>query len=175
MEEGRQTPAEILKKIRTLEIKTRGLVETAFAGDYHSVFKGRGMNFEDVREYQPGDEIRTIDWNVTARLGTAYVKKFTEERELTVILVVDVSASGNFGSTTQSKRELAAEVACLLAFSAIRNNDKVGLILFTDRVELFIPPKKGRSHTLRLILELLFFDPIGRGTNAAGALNPWNK
>jgi len=175
MEEGRQTPAEILKKIRTLEIKTRGLVETAFAGDYHSVFKGRGMNFEDVREYQPGDEIRTIDWNVTARLGTAYVKKFTEERELTVILVVDVSASGNFGSTTQSKRELAAEVACLLAFSAIRNNDKVGLILFTDRVELFIPPKKGRSHTLRLIREILFFQPQGRGTEPALALDYLNN
>jgi len=167
--------SDILKKIRTLEIKTRGLVETAFAGDYHSVFKGRGMNFEDVREYQPGDEIRTIDWNVTARLGTAYVKKFTEERELTVILVVDVSASGNFGSTTQSKRELAAEVACLLAFSAIRNNDKVGLILFTDRVELFIPPKKGRSHTLRLIREILFFEPQGRGTEPALALDYLNN
>src|SRR5258708_23582865 len=175
MEEERHTPAEILKKIRTLEIKTRGLVETAFAGDYHSVFKGRGMNFEDVREYQPGDEIRTIDWNVTARLGTAYVKKFTEERELTVILVVDVSASGNFGSTIQSKRELAAEVACLLAFSAIRNNDKVGLILATDRVELFIPPKKGRSHTLRMIREILFFEPAGRGTDAALALDYLNK
>jgi len=175
MKEGRHTPAEILKKIRTLEIKTRGLVETAFAGDYHSVFKGRGMNFEDVREYQPGDEIRTIDWNVTARLGTAYVKKFTEERELTVILVVDVSASGNFGSTIQSKRELAAEVACLLAFSAIRNNDKVGLILFTDRVELFIPPKKGRSHTLRLIREVLFFEPQGRGTEPALALDYLNN
>jgi uncharacterized protein (DUF58 family) len=175
MEEERHTPAEILKKIRTLEIKTRGLVETAFAGDYHSVFKGRGMNFEDVREYQPGDEIRTIDWNVTARLGTAYVKKFTEERELTVILVVDVSASGNFGSRMQSKRELAAEVACLLAFSAIRNNDKVGLILFTDRVELFIPPKKGRSHTLRLIREILFFEPQGRGTEPALALDYLNN
>jgi len=175
MEEERHTPAEILKKIRMLEIKTRGLVETAFAGDYHSVFKGRGMNFEDVREYQPGDEIRTIDWNVTARLGTAYVKKFTEERELTVILVVDVSASGNFGSTMQSKRELAAEVACLLAFSAIRNNDKVGLILFTDRVELFIPPKKGRSHTLRLIREILFFEPQGRGTEPALALDYLNN
>ena len=175
MEEERHTPAEILKKIRTLEIKTRGLVETAFAGDYHSVFKGRGMNFEDVREYQPGDEIRAIDWNVTARLGTAYVKKFTEERELTVILVVDVSASGNFGSTAQSKRELAAEVACLLAFSAIRNNDKVGLILFTDRVELFIPPKKGRSHTLRLIREILFFKPQGRGTEPALALDYLNN
>src|ERR1041384_2970130 len=167
--------AEILKKIRGLEIKTRALVETAFAGDYHSVFKGRGMNFEDVREYQPGDEIRAIDWNVTARMGSAFVKKFTEERELTVMLVVDVSASGNFGSTTQSKRELAAEVACLLAFSAIRNNDKVGLLLFTDRVELFIPPKKGRSHTLRIIREILFFEPEGRGTDPALALDYLNK
>src|SRR6266567_3940640 len=175
MEERRKTPAEILKKIRALEIKTRGLVETAFAGDYHSVFKGRGMNFEDVREYQPGDEIRAIDWNVTARLGTAFVKQFTEERELTVMLIVDVSASGNFGSTMQSKRELAAEVACLLAFSAIRNNDKVGLLLFSDRVELFIPPKKGRSHTLRLIREILFFQPGGRGTAPALALDYLNK
>jgi uncharacterized protein (DUF58 family) len=175
MEPTTQTPAHILKKIRALEIKTRGLVEAAFAGDYHSVFKGRGMNFEDVREYQPGDEIRAIDWNVTARLGTPFVKKFTEERELTVMLIVDVSASGNFGSTTQSKRELAAEVACLLAFSAIRNNDKVGLLLFTDRVELFIPPKKGRSHTLRLIREILFFEPEGRGTNPALALDSFNK
>src|ERR1700736_3835598 len=167
--------AEILKKIRTLEIKTRGLVETVFAGDYHSVFKGRGMNFEDVREYQPGDEIRAIDWNVTARLGTAFVKKFTEERELTVILVVDVSASGNFGSVSQSKRELAAEVACVLAFSAIRNNDKVGLLLFSDRVELFIPPKKGRSHTLRIIREILFFEPAGRGTAPGLALDYLNN
>jgi uncharacterized protein (DUF58 family) len=175
MDERQKTPAEILKKIRALEIKTRGLVEAAFAGDYHSVFKGRGMNFEDVREYQPGDEIRAIDWNVTARLGAPFVKKFTEERELTVMLIVDVSASGNFGSTTQSKRELAAEVACLLAFSAIRNNDKVGLLLFTDRVELFIPPKKGRSHTLRIIREILFFEPEGRGTNPALALDSFNK
>ena len=167
--------AEILKKIRILEIKTKGLVETVFAGNYHSVFKGRGMNFEDVREYQPGDEIRSIDWNVTARLGNAFVKKFTEERELTVMLIVDVSASGNFGSSTQSKRELAAEVACLLAFSAIRNNDKVGLLLFTDRVELFIPPKKGRSHTLRLIRETLFFEPAGRGTDPALALDYLNR
>lgn len=170
-----KTPAEILKKIRALEIKTKGLVQSVFAGDYHSVFKGRGMNFEDVREYQPGDEIRAIDWNVTARLGTAFVKKFTEERELTVVLVVDVSASGNFGSSTQSKRELAAEVACLLAFSAIRNNDKVGLLLFSDRVELFIPPKKGRSHTLRIIREILFFEPAGRGTAPALALDYLNK
>jgi uncharacterized protein (DUF58 family) len=174
-EPGRQTPAEILKKIRALEIKTKGLVQTIFAGDYHSVFKGRGMNFDEVREYQPGDEIRAIDWNVTARLGTAFIKKFTEERELTVMLIVDVSASGNFGSGTQSKRELAAEVACLLAFSAIRNNDKVGLLLFTDRVELFIPPKKGRSHTLRLIREILFFEPEGRGTKPALALDYLNK
>lgn len=175
MNDARQTPAEILKKIRALEIKTKGLVQTMFAGDYHSVFKGRGMNFEDVREYQPGDEIRAIDWNVTARLGTAFVKKFTEERELTVILVVDVSASGNFGSVSQSKRELAAEVACVLAFSAIRNNDKVGLLLFSDRVELFIPPKKGRSHTLRIIREILFFDPAGRGTAPALALDYLNN
>ena len=175
MERNRQTPAEILKKIRALEIKTKGLVQTVFAGDYHSVFKGRGMNFEDVREYQPGDEIRAIDWNVTARLGTAFVKKFTEERELTVVLVVDVSASGNFGSVSQSKRELAAEVACLLAFSAIRNNDKVGLLLFSDRVELFIPPKKGRSHTLRIIREILFFEPAGHGTAPALALDYLNK
>ena len=166
---------EILRKIRGLEIKTRALVETAFAGDYHSVFKGRGMNFEDVREYQPGDEIRAIDWNVTARLGSPFVKKFTEERELTVMLIVDVSASGNFGSAAQSKRELAAEVACLLAFSAIRNNDKVGLLLFSDRLELFIPPKKGRSHTLRIIREILFFEPAGRGTDAAAALDHFNR
>src|SRR6267378_4961936 len=174
-DESRSGAEEILKKIRGLEIKTRALVETAFAGDYHSVFKGRGMNFEEVREYQPGDEIRAIDWNVTARLGSPFVKKFTEERELTVMLIVDVSASGNFGSTSQSKRELAAEVACLIAFSAIRNNDKVGLLLFTDRVELFIPPKKGRSHTLRIIREILFFQPAGRGTDAAAALDHFNR
>src|SRR5437016_6890483 len=174
-DDSRSGAEEILKKIRGLEIKTRALVETAFAGDYHSVFKGRGMNFEEVREYQPGDEIRAIDWNVTARLGSPFVKKFTEERELTVMLIVDVSASGNFGSTSQSKRELAAEVACLLAFSAIRNNDKVGLLLFTDRVELFIPPKKGRSHTLRIIREILFFEPQGRGTEPGLALDYLNK
>jgi uncharacterized protein (DUF58 family) len=175
MSEAQKTPAEILKKIRALEIKTKGLVQTMFAGDYHSVFKGRGMNFEDVREYQPGDEIRAIDWNVTARLGTAFVKKFTEERELSVVLVVDVSASGNFGSASQSKRELAAEIACVLAFSAIRNNDKVGLLLFSDRVELFIPPKKGRSHTLRIIREILFFQPVGRGTSPGLALDYLNN
>jgi uncharacterized protein (DUF58 family) len=174
-----EAPRDILKKIRRLEIKTRGLVEAAFAGQYRSVFKGRGMNFEEVREYQPGDEVRAIDWNVTARLGevhhNAYVKKFTEERELTVMLLVDVSASGNYGSVNLSKRELAAEVASLLAFSAIRNNDKVGLILFSDHVELFIPPKKGRLHTLRLIREILFFQPAGRGTDPAVALNYLNR
>jgi uncharacterized protein (DUF58 family) len=170
---------DILKKIRRLELKTRGMVEAAFAGQYRSVFKGRGMNFEEVREYQPGDEVRSIEWNVTARLGEvrgeAFVKKFTEERELTVMLVVDVSASGDFGSVNLSKRELAAEVACLFAFSAIRNNDKVGLILFSDHVELFIAPKKGRAHTLRLIREILFFEPKGRGTNPADALRYMNR
>lgn len=167
--------ADIQKKIRRLELKTRGLVEAAFAGQYRSVFKGRGMNFEEVREYQPGDEVRTIDWNVTARMGHPFVKKFTEERELTVMLVVDVSASGNYGSVNLSKRELSAEVACLLAFSAIRNNDKVGLILFSDEVELFIPPKKGRIHTLRLIREILYFQPHGKGTNPAEALDYLNR
>lgn len=169
----------ILKKIRRIELKTRGLVAATFSGQYRSVFKGRGMNFEEVREYQPGDEVRSIDWNVTAKFGEvrgdAYVKKFTEERELTVMLVVDVSASGDFGSVHLSKRELAAEVACLLAFSAIRNNDKVGLILFSDHVELFIPPKKGRLHTLRLIREILYFEPKGRGTLPATALDYLNQ
>lgn len=170
-----EQPRDIFKKIRHLELKTRGLVETAFAGQYRSVFKGRGMNFEEVREYAPGDEVRTIDWNVTARLGHPFVKKFTEERELTVMLIVDVSASGNFGSVRLSKRELAAEVACLLAFSAIRNNDKVGLILYSDHVELFIAPKKGRIHTLRLIREILYFEPSGRGTDTAAALRYLNR
>ena len=169
----------ILKKIRRIELKTRGLVAATFSGQYRSVFKGRGMNFEEVREYQPGDEVRAIDWNVTAKFGEvrgeAYVKKFTEERELTVMLVVDVSASGDFGSVHLSKRELAAEVACLLAFSAIRNNDKVGFILFSDHVELFIPPKKGRLHTLRLIREIVYFEPKGRGTLPATALDYLNQ
>ncbi|TSA35599.1 MAG: DUF58 domain-containing protein [Verrucomicrobiaceae bacterium] len=168
-------PKEILKKIRRLELRTRRLVNAGFAGQYHSVFKGRGMNFEEVREYAAGDEIRSIDWNVTARMNTPYVKKFTEERELTVMLVVDLSASGTFGSVELSKRELAAEVASILAFSAINNNDKVGLLLFSDDVELFIPPKKGRLHTLRLIREMLYFEPKGRGTNLAGALDYLNR
>jgi len=166
---------EILRKIRRLELRTRRLVESSFAGQYQSVFKGRGMNFEEVRPYTPGDEIRAIDWNVTARTGEPYIKKFTEEREMTVMIVLDVSASGNFGSIRESKRELAAEVAAVLAFSAIHNNDKVGLLLFSDRVELFIPPKKGRMHILRLIREMLYFQPQGRGTDLAGALEYLNK
>lgn len=170
-----ETPREILKKIRQLELKTRGMIDTAFSGQYRSVFKGRGMNFEEVREYQPGDEVRAIDWNVTARTGDAYIKKFTEERELTVMLVVDVSASGEFGTVNLSKRELAAEVACLFAFSAIRNNDKVGCILFSDHVEMFIPPAKGRGHALRIIREILFFEPKGKGTNVACALEAMNR
>jgi uncharacterized protein (DUF58 family) len=170
-----ESARDILKKIRHIELKTRKLVSTAFAGQYRSVFKGRGMNFEEVREYQAGDEVRAIDWNVTARMGHPFIKKFTEERELTVMLIVDVSASGNFGSVNLSKRELAAEVACLLAFSAIRNNDKVGLILFSDHVEHFIPPRKGSSHTLRLIRDILFFEPQGRGTDPTIALAYLNR
>jgi hypothetical protein len=166
---------EILRKIRRLELRTRRLVESSFAGQYQSVFKGRGMNFEEVRPYTPGDEIRAIDWNVTARTGEPYIKKFTEEREMTVMIVLDVSASGDFGSVRESKREVAAEVAAILAFSAIHNNDKVGLLLFSDRVELFIPPKKGRHHILRLIREMLYFSPQGRGTDLTGALEFMNK
>ncbi len=169
------TNTAILKKIRRLELRTRRLVDSSFAGQYHSVFKGRGMNFEEVREYAPGDEIRSIDWNVTARMDKPFVKKFTEERELTVLLAVDVSASGNYGSVGLSKREMAAEVAAILAFSAINNNDKVGLVLFTDRLELFIPPKKGRQHSLRLIRDMLYFEPAGKGTDVALALEYINR
>jgi uncharacterized protein (DUF58 family) len=168
-------PKEILRKIRRLELRTRRLVESSFAGQYQSVFKGRGMNFEEVRPYTPGDEIRSIDWNVTARTGEPYIKKFTEEREMTVMILLDVSASGNFGSVEESKREMAAEIAAILAFSAIHNNDKVGLLLFSDRVELFIPPKKGRHHILRLIREMLYFEPVGRGTDLSGALEYLSK
>src|SRR5207302_10296450 len=163
-------PREILKKIRQIEIRTNRLVSETLAGQYHSVFKGQGMNFDEVREYQPGDEVRTIEWNVTARMNHPFVKKFVEERELTLTLVVDVSGSGLFGSHAQSKRELAAEIASVLAFSAIRNNDKVGLILFTDEVEKFIPPRKGRRHVLRVIREVLFFEPKRRGTDLNRAL-----
>ena len=158
-------PREILKKIRQIEIRTNRIVTETLAGQYHSVFKGQGMNFDEVREYQPGDDVRAIDWNVTARMNHPFIKKFVEERELTLMLVVDVSGSGLFGSREQSKRELAAEIASVLAFSAIRNNDKVGLLLFTDEVEKFIPPRKGRSHVLRVIREVLFFEPKRRGTD----------
>jgi uncharacterized protein (DUF58 family) len=163
-------PREILKKIRQIEIRTNRIVTESLAGAYHSVFKGQGMNFDEVREYQPGDDVRAIDWNVTARMNHPFIKKFVEERELTLMLVVDVSGSGLFGSRGQSKRELAAEIASVLAFSAIRNNDKVGLILFSDEVEKFIPPRKGRSHVLRVIREVLFFEPKRRGTDLNQAL-----
>src|SRR5213083_1520359 len=163
-------PREILKKIRQIELRTNRLVSETLGGQYHSVFKGQGINFEEVREYQPGDEVRSIDWNVTARMNHPFVKKFVEERELTVMLVVDLSGSGLFGSCAQSKRELAAEIASVLAFSAIRNNDKVGLILFTDEIEKFIPPRKGRKHVLRVIREVLFFEPQRRGTDLNQAL-----
>jgi uncharacterized protein (DUF58 family) len=163
-------PREILKKIRQIEIRTNRLVTESLAGAYHSVFKGQGMNFDEVREYQPGDDVRTIDWNVTARMNHPFIKKFVEERELTLMLMVDVSGSGLFGSRAQSKRELAAEIASVLAFSAIRNNDKVGLLLFTDEVEKFIPPRKGRGHVLRVIREVLYYQPRKRGTNLINAL-----
>ena len=166
---------EILKKLRKIEIHTARLANDQLAGSYHSVFKGRGMAFSEVRQYQPGDDVRFIDWNVSARMNDTYVKVFTEEREMTVMLLVDVSASGSYGSVEDSKRELAAEVASILAFSAIQNNDKVGLILFSDEVELFIPPKKGRLHTLRVIREMLYFEPKRRGTNLAVALDYLNK
>lgn len=167
-------PREILKKVRQIEIRTNREVTDVLGGQYHSVFKGRGMEFEEVREYLPGDEVRSIDWNVTARLGHPFVKKFKEERELTVMLVVDVSASGQFGSVRQTKNELAAELAAVLAFSAIRNNDKVGLIMFTDQIEEYIAPKKGRRHVLRVIREILAFQPKGRGTNLTRALDYLN-
>jgi len=163
-------PKEILKKIRKIEIRTGKLVSEVFAGQYSSVFKGRGMEFNEVREYQPGDDIRSIDWNVTARTGHPYIKKFVEERELTVMFVVDASASNLFGTRGMLKRELAAEVSALLAFSAIRNNDKVGLIIVTDKVEKYLPPKKGTHHVLRLIREMLYFKPENIGTDLGVAL-----
>ena len=160
----------LLKKVRKIEIKTKGLSNHIFAGEYHTAFKGKGMAFSEVREYQPGDDIRSIDWNVTARYNAPFVKVFEEEREMTVMLLIDVSASGNFGTREQFKRELATELAAILAFSAIKNNDKVGVIFFTDKVEQFIPPKKGKSHILRIIREVLAFQPTGKGTDIAGAL-----
>ena len=163
-------PKEILKKVKRIEISTRGLVNEIFSGEYHSVFKGRGMEFAEVREYQLGDDIRNIDWNVTARSGSPFVKIFDEERELTVMLLVDVSSSGNFGTALQMKGEIAAELCAVLAFSAIKNNDKVGLIIFSDKIEKFIPPRKGKQHVLRVIREILFFKPEDSQTDLNVAL-----
>jgi uncharacterized protein (DUF58 family) len=167
--------AELVKKIRRIEIRTRRLVNDSFAGEYHSIFKGAGIEFNEVRPYIPGDEVRSIDWNVTARMGQLYVKRYVEERELTVMLVVDASGSGDFGSVRHFKRELAAELAAVLSFSATTNNDKVGLLIFTDKIELYIPPRKGRRHVLRLIRDLLVFKPGGRGTDIRLALETINK
>jgi len=166
---------ELMKVIRQIEIRTRRLVNDSYAGEYHSIFKGRGIEFDEVRPYQVGDEIRSIDWNVTARTGEPYVKRYVEERELTVMLVVDASGSENFGSVKRFKRELAAEITAILSFAATTNNDRVGLLIFSDQVELFIPPRKGRRHVLRLIRELLAFEPRSRGTDIKLALNQVNR
>ena len=163
-------PREILKKVKRIEIQTRGLVNNFFGGEYHSVFKGRGMTFSEVREYQPGDDIRLIDWNVTARSGNPFIKVFEEERELTVFLIVDISASGAFGSESQLKKNIGAEIASVLGFSAIKNNDKVSLILFSYEVVKYVPPKKGKSHVLRVIRELLYTKPNGNGSSIKNAL-----
>jgi len=168
-------PKELLKKIRRIEIRTSHVVNAALAGEYHSAFKGRGMEFEEVRNYQIGDDVRTIDWNVSARYGEPFVKVFREERELTVMLLVDLSRSHQFGTATQLKRELAAEVCATLAFSAIRNNDKIGLISFTNQVEQYIPAKKGTRHVLRVIRDLLYFNPIGSGTDLSVAFEHLNR
>jgi uncharacterized protein (DUF58 family) len=170
-----QRTAELLKKVRKIELKTKGLSNQLFSGEYHSAFKGRGMAFSEVREYAPGDEIRTIDWNVTARTGVPHVKVFEEERELTVILLVDISGSDNFGTQVQSKRELITELCAVLAFSATQNNDKVGVIFFSSAVEKYIPPKKGRSHILQIIRELLNFKPAHTGTDIGEALRFFNN
>ena len=166
---------EVMNKIRRIEIRTRHKVEDLFAGSYLSVFKGRGIEFDEVRPYQAGDDVRTVDWNVTARMGELYVKRFIEERELTLLLMVDVSGSQDFGSVQQFKREAVAEMAALLAMAANRNNDKVGLLLFSDRVEMYLPPRKGRKHMLRLVRELLTFEPRGRGTDLKVALDYANQ
>ena len=166
---------EILKKVRRIQIRTAHVVNDALAGQYHSAFRGRGMEFEEVRPYQIGDDVRTIDWNVSARTGEPFVKLFREERELTVMLVADLSASQQFGTNQQRKRELLAEVGATLAFSAIKNNDKIGFVGFTDRIEQFVPPRKGSGHVLRVIRELLAFEPVGRGTNIKAALEHVNR
>jgi uncharacterized protein (DUF58 family) len=165
---------ELLKQVRQIEIRTKGLVNQVFSGEYHSVFKGRGMEFSEVREYNFGDDIRNIDWNVTARFGHPYIKIFEEERELTVILLVDLSGSLSFGSVDKTKQQIAVELSAILAFSALKNNDKVGLFLFSDKIEKFIPPRKGRKHVLRIIRELLSFKPEGKTTNIKGALEHMN-
>ncbi len=162
--------AELLKKVRKIEIKTRGLSNQIFSGEYHSAFKGRGMTFSEVREYQPGDDIRSIDWNVTARFNTPFVKVFEEEREMTVMLLVDISASGEFGTRKQLKQDLITELCAVLAFSSIQNNDKIGVIFFTDKIEKFIPPKKGKTHVLRIIRDLIEFKPEHKKTNIETAL-----
>ena len=167
---GKGVPPEILRQVKLLELKTRGLVNSLFTGEYRSVFKGQGMEFAEVREYQPGDEVRSIDWNVTARMGKPYVKRYIEERELTVMLVVDLSGSERFGTRARFKSELASELAAVLAMSAIRNNDRVGAVLFTDRIEHVVPPRKGRRHALRLMRDLLVFEPAGKGTDITAAL-----
>jgi len=167
--------SDLLKKVRKIELKTRGLSNHIFAGEYHTAFKGRGMAFSEVREYQPGDDIRTIDWNVTARFNTPFIKVFEEERELTVMLVIDVSGSKNFGTQKQMKQELVTELSAVLAFSAIQNNDKIGVIFFSDKVEKFIPPKKGKSHILRIIRELIAFEPENKGTDIGEALRYFNN
>jgi uncharacterized protein (DUF58 family) len=166
---------ELLKQVRQIEIRTKGLVNQVFSGEYHSVFKGRGMEFSEVREYQFGDDIRNIDWNVTARFGHPYIKVFEEERELTVMLMVDLSGSLMFGSISKTKQRIAAELSAILAFSALKNNDKVGLILFTDKIEKFVPPRKGKKHVLRIIREVLSFEPEGKTTNLKGALEYMNN
>ncbi|WPJ97479.1 DUF58 domain-containing protein [Coraliomargarita algicola] len=169
------TPSDIIKKVRRLEIRTRRLVTDSVTGAYYSSFKGRGMDFEEVREYAIGDDVRTIDWNVSAKMDRPFVKVFREERELTLMLLVDLSASGIFGSVDQSKRERAAEIASVIAFSASQNNDKVGLLIYTDEVEHYLPPKKGRRHILRVIRELLFYQAKGKGTNHKAALDYLNR
>ncbi|HQJ90267.1 MAG TPA: DUF58 domain-containing protein, partial [Paludibacteraceae bacterium] len=163
--------SEMLKKVRKIEIKTRGLSKNIFAGEYHTAFKGRGMTFSEVREYQYGDDIRNIDWNVTARFNKPFIKVFEEEREMTMMLLVDVSGSGDFGTQVQTKKELVTEIAATMAFSAIQNNDKIGVILFSDKIEKFIPPQKGRKHVLYIIRELLGFEPQSKKTDITGALH----
>ena len=167
--------SELLKKVRKIEIKTKGLSKNIFSGEYQTAFKGKGMAFSEVREYQPGDDVRTIDWNVTARYNNPYIKVFQEERETTVILLIDLSGSSDFGTQTQLKREIATEISAVLSFSAINNNDKIGVILFSDKIEKFIPPKKGKSHILRIIRELITFQPSSKKTNIEVALKYFNS